>query len=183
MFMVAMKGMPGCGKSTISRALSKHLTWPVIDKDDVKDLFEDQMPGAGGLAYDIMFNIARRQLLQGLHVICDSPLSSLRGYQHAQEIAAETHASLVLIECCCCDEALWRDRINARQSLALPAHHQTDWEAFRASVYLTSAQASYPVSHPHLMVDTVRPLDECLVEIIGWLNDLAAANLTPPQTV
>jgi hypothetical protein len=30
---------------------------------------------AGALAYETMFNVVRRQLLQGLNVICDSPLA------------------------------------------------------------------------------------------------------------
>jgi len=34
--------------------------------NDVKDLLDNHMPEAGGLAYDIMFNIARRQLLIGI---------------------------------------------------------------------------------------------------------------------
>ena len=40
MLLVALKGMPGSGKSTLGRALSKQLGGPVIDKDDVKDLID-----------------------------------------------------------------------------------------------------------------------------------------------
>jgi hypothetical protein len=77
MWFIAMKGFAGSGKSTLSRALSKQLGWPVIDKDDVKDLLDGPAQAAGPLAYEIMFNIARRQLLQGLNVICDSPLTGI----------------------------------------------------------------------------------------------------------
>jgi len=92
MWLVVLKGLPGSGKSTIGRVLSKQLRWPLIDKDDARDLFENQTPRTGGLAYDIMFNIARRQLLQELSVICDSPLTGHMGYERAQAIAAETYA-------------------------------------------------------------------------------------------
>lgn len=38
--LIAFKGPPGAGKSTIARALSKQLGWPLIDKDDVKDVLD-----------------------------------------------------------------------------------------------------------------------------------------------
>jgi predicted kinase len=129
--LIALKGLSGSGKSTLGRALSKQLGWPLIDKDDVKDLLDGYIAEAGGLAYEIMFSIARRQLLQGLNVICDSPLVSSQSYQHARDIAAESSASLTVIECRCPDEWLWSQRIDGRKTFQLTAHHQTDWEAFK----------------------------------------------------
>src|SRR5258707_12806236 len=99
MWLIALKGLAGTGKSTLGRALSKQLGWPLIDKDDVKDLLDNHMPEAGGLAYDIMFNIARRQLLQGLNVICDSPLTNIRAYEHALSTAGEPHSLIAVLEC------------------------------------------------------------------------------------
>ena len=130
MWLIAMKGYPGCGKSTLSRALSEHRGWPLIDKDDVKDLLDGHAQAAGPLAYAIMFHIARRQLLQGLNVICDSPLTGSISYERAQRVVLETHASLAILECICSDESLWKQRINDRKTRQLPAHHQTDWDAF-----------------------------------------------------
>ncbi len=179
MWLMAMKGLSGSGKSTIGRALSKHLGWPLIDKDDVKDLLDGRLPEAGGLAYDIMFQIARRQLLQGLNVICDSPLTGRIAYAHAQTIATETYADLVLIECICSNESLWRQRIDARKTLGLPAHHQIDWDASQDYRRECHSQASYPIVHPHLVVDTVRPLHECLAQIIEWLEQIAASSNRP----
>jgi predicted kinase len=147
----------------------KQLRCPLIDKDDARDLFENQTPGTGGLAYDIMFNIARRQLLQELSVICDSPLTDQMGYERAQAIAAETNACLVLIECVCSDESVLRQRITARQTLGLPSHHQTDWNRFEEYRHFYFSQATYSITHPHLVVDTVKQLDECLMEITRWL--------------
>ena len=50
MWMIALKGFSGSGKSTLGRALSRQLGWPIIDKDDIKDLIDGRAPGAGGLA-------------------------------------------------------------------------------------------------------------------------------------
>jgi predicted kinase len=72
LFLIALKGLAGSGKSTLGRALSQHLNWPLIDKDDIKDILDGRAADAGGLAYEVMFRVVRRQLLQGLNVICDS---------------------------------------------------------------------------------------------------------------
>ncbi len=172
MWLIALKGLAGTGKSTLGRALSKQLGWPLIDKDDEKDLLDNHMPEAGGLAYDIMFNIARRQLLQGLNAICDSPLTNIRAHEHALSTAGEAHASMAVIECYCSDEAQWRSRLNARKALQLPAHHQTDWDAFQLIRLTLHDQADYLITVPHLLVDTVRPPQECLIGIMRWLEQI-----------
>ncbi|MFN8515963.1 MAG: shikimate kinase [Chloroflexia bacterium] len=69
---------PGSGKTTLARALSHQLRWPLIDKDDIRDLTDNEPPG---LSYNVMLNIGRRQLLQGLSVICDSPLGYRTTYE------------------------------------------------------------------------------------------------------
>lgn len=176
MQLVMLKGFPGSGKSTLGRALSRQLHWPLIDKDDVKDMFSEQVPDAGGLAYDVMLNIVRRQLLQGLDVICDSPLTHLITYERSQYIANETQASLVIVECFCSDELVWSQRINARKEHSLPAHHMVDWERVQAYHHQQLVEASYPITHPHLLVDTVRPLEMCVAEVIEWLDSLLNAN-------
>ncbi len=171
MWLIALKGLAGTGKSTLGRALSKQLGWPLIDKDDVKNLLDNHMPEAGGLAYDIMFNIARRQLLQGLNAICDSPLTNIRAHEHALSTAGEAHASMAVIECYC-PEAQWRSCLNARKALQLPAHHQTDWDAFQLIRLTLHDQADYLITVPHLLVDTVRPPQECLIGIMRRLEQI-----------
>jgi predicted kinase len=170
MWFIALKGLPGCGKSTVGRALSRQLGWPLIDKDDIKDILEARMPESGPLAYATMFSIARRQLLQGLDVICDSPLNFPVSYEKARSIAEETGATLAIIECRCSDPQAWQRRIDARKALHLPSHHQTDWQAFQAILPQMQATASYPIIDPHLIVDTARPLAEVVDEIVGWLE-------------
>ena len=170
MWFIVLKGLPGCGKSTIGRALSRRLGWPLIDKDDIKDILETQMPESGPLAYGTMFHVGRRQLLQGLNVICDSPLNFPVSYEKARAIASETGATLAIIECRCSDLQAWQRRIDARKALHLPAHHQTDWQALQAHLPAMRATASYPISDLHLVVDTVRPLAETVDEIVAWLG-------------
>ncbi len=170
MMLVALKGFAGSGKSTLGRALGRELGWPVIDKDDIKDVLDGHTPEANRLSYDIMLNVARRQLLQGTSVICDSPLNFRTLYEAAERVASETGALLVVIECCCPDEDVWSERINARKSLGLPSHHQTDWGSFQEYRQRVLPQTSYPITSPHLALETTRPLEELVAEALAWLQ-------------
>lgn len=180
MWLIVMKGPPGSGKSTIARALSRRLCYPLIDKDDILDILhrDEQVPDvldnnallASGLSYDVMFRVARRQLVQGLSVICDSPLTSIMGYRQAQTIAAEAHATLVIVEGYCSDTMQWSQRIDARKMLSLPSHHQTDWHALQSYLSYYRSESGYPITHPHLMIDTTNPLEQCVDTIVNWLE-------------
>lgn len=114
--------------------------------------------------YDIMFNIAHRQLLQKLPVICGSPLTSHMGYEHVQAMSTENNA-LLLIECISSDEVFLCQRVVARKTLGLPPHHQTDWNRFEAYRRFHLFQDAYLITHPQLVVDTAKPIEERLLEI------------------
>lgn len=173
--LLLMKGSAGTGKSTIARALAGQLGWPLIDKDDVKDMIDGQAPDAGRLAYAVMFQVARRQLDAGQHVICDSPLSYSSLYAEAKAIAATAGATVAVLATSCPDEAEWQRRIDQRKTLNLPAHHQTDWHAFQPVRSAWEASAAYPIDAPILTVDTTRPLDKLVSDAAGWLHSLAGA--------
>ena len=166
--LLPFKGAPGTGKSTLARAVGARLGWPVIDKDDVKDVLDGRAPEAGRLAYDVMLRVARRQLLLGASVICDSPFLRLV-YEKTSRIAVETGATMLVVECRCSDEARWRERIEARQALNLPAHHTTTWamvEAWQAR----TPDATYPIAEPHLVVDTAADLVMSTEQVMTWLR-------------
>lgn len=170
--LIAMKGHPGSGKSAVARALGRQLGIPVIDKDDIKDVLDNICQDSGGLAYTTMFNIARRQLLQNLSVICDSPLSEPAGYTAACCIAHDTTANLVVIECFCSSEEEWRRRIEQRSALRLPDHHVTSWPDLEAHLRRRHKVSNYAISEPHLVVDTVTSLNEVLFCIRTWLQNI-----------
>ncbi|SRR5579884_3924427 len=51
LWLLALRGFPGSGKSSLAGALSRALRWPLGDKDDVKDILHGQVADADGLSY------------------------------------------------------------------------------------------------------------------------------------
>jgi len=165
-----MKGLPGVGKSTLARALSRELAWPLIDKDDVNARLHARGITANGPAYDVMLALVDRQLAQGLSVVCDSPL--LRPtYENISALAASRRAPLAVIECYCSDETLWRERLQTRVGAQLPAHRIANWEALR-SYRQRHPDAAYPITGYHLLVDTAQPLPSLTARTLDWLRRL-----------
>ncbi|HEU4326564.1 MAG TPA: AAA family ATPase [Roseiflexaceae bacterium] len=171
--LIVFKGHPGVGKSTVARALGRTLGIAIIDKDDVKDVLAGACTNAGGLAYEVMFRVARRQLLQGLHAICDSPLSEELGYQNACAAAASAEAALVVIECICSDPVEWRSRIEQRAAQGLPTHQIDSWAALERHLERRSTSSRYPINHPYLLLDTIQPLEQEVARAIAWMREEA----------
>ncbi len=177
--LLALKGFPGVGKSAIARAVSLHFGWPLVDKDDLLDVLIHQHVDAGRLAYEAMWRVGRRQLLQGFSVVCDSPLSHPMGYRAARRIALETGATLAVLECRCSDEALWRERVTARAAGDLPAHRATTWDVLRHIRDHSADQAAYAIVDPLLVVDTAHGLEDNVGHVVDWLASLGARPEAP----
>lgn len=167
-WLVALKGHPGSGKSTVAAALSRACGWPILDKDDIQDTLDRHLESSGGPGYEIMFGVARRQLLHGISVILDSPFWKTT-YEHARALAEEVGARLVVVECQCADEAEWRRRIEGRQGAGLPARRTTSWDALQAYRARYDAEA-YAIEVPHLVVDTTVERSIIVARIRAWLD-------------
>ena len=168
--VMAMHGPPGVGKSTLARALSVHLGWPLLDKDDIKDLLDGHAEQAGALSYEILLRLAGRQLHQGVNVVCDSPLLA-RTYEGLRAIASAADARLLVVSCACPDEGAWEALVTARSGQGLPAHHTVDWAGVQR--FLSQPGAQYPIAVPHLALDTTRPLDDLVAEVLAWLSQMS----------
>ena len=166
--LLVFRGLPGSGKSTLARALGRRLGWVVLDKDDIKDVLDGEIAEAGALAYEIMWRVAGTQLDQGLSIICDSPLSQ-ESYDHALVLAHKYSVRLLLLECQCTDEVVWRQRLDQRKDDSrYGAHRICSWEALKRGQPLRAPV--FRARCPHLVLDTTNDLEGLVALALQWLE-------------
>ncbi|MEZ4865390.1 MAG: ATP-binding protein [Caldilineaceae bacterium] len=163
MYLVAMKGHPATGKSTLAHALAHTLHWPLLDKDDIKD-HTLGLPDANELAYAILWQIVATQLQLGVSVIVDSPLAYPTMYATAQTLATRYQAQLLVVETVL-DESVWRERLEARGPEE-STHKIRGWAAMQAHLQYYAGCWRYPIQpEQHLPVDTTLPLAQLVVAV------------------
>ncbi|CAI9089941.1 OLC1v1024599C1 [Oldenlandia corymbosa var. corymbosa] len=128
--IIAMKGHPGSGKTTLACSIAKALKCPLIDKDHFRDCTKeleqtlmlstpDQHQESSKnllneLSYQVMWQVASTQLSLGLSVVIDSPLSRPAHLDRLIRMAVDNEARLVIVECKPKNQDEWRRRIEMR---------------------------------------------------------------------
>ncbi|PIA37829.1 hypothetical protein AQUCO_03000398v1 [Aquilegia coerulea] len=159
--IIAMKGHPGTGKSTLAHAIATALRIPLIDKDDVRNHTHPLSTSSSAkqlndLSYLVIWQIAKTQVDMGLSVVIDSPLSCLAYLDHLKEIAAPVGAHVVIIECVSHDEAKWRQRLEERGTNDVASWHKPlTWYDLKKLVEKYDGCYNYDVGDvPKMVVDT-----------------------------
>jgi len=117
MQLIVLSGLPGSGKSTLAEGLSRILSFPVFSVDPIEAAMWRSglaKQSTGIAAYDVAIALADEHLRLGHSVIVDAvnPVEAPRAAWRS--LAAKYRADLKLIECVCTDEAVHRQRIEAR---------------------------------------------------------------------
>lgn len=155
-YLIAMKGHPATGKSTLAAALAQHLRWPLLDKDDIKDHLLALSEG-NGVAYAILWQLVERQLATGVSVVVDSPLAYPVGYATVCALAQRYQARLLVVETQL-EESLWHARLEARPAHA-SQHKIRGWQAMQTLLAHYADCWRYPIdSAHHWVVNTAQPL-------------------------
>ena len=164
MHLIAMKGHPATGKSTLARALARQQRWPLIDKDDVKD-HTANVPGGNVLAYDILWQIVETQLRLGMSVIADSPLSYPLSYETVQQLANRYGAKLWVVETRL-DSVVWLARLEARGQTSANNHRIDSWADMQALLARYDGCWNYEIApEQHILLDSSQPVEQ-LVEAV-----------------
>ena len=173
-FLIVFAGLPGSGKSTLSRAVARELHAVYLDKDTIKDaviavargLKTEQGPDlAGPISYELLVVLARDNLSLGLSVVLDSPAGYRQFREQVSELAKARRANLKLVECICTDESLLRQRVEAR-GRELPPYRARDWADYQSN------RARFEgLTERRLVVDTAETLGinvRKVLAYIGW---------------
>ncbi|KAG4173496.1 hypothetical protein ERO13_A11G061633v2 [Gossypium hirsutum] len=164
--IIAMKGHPGTGKSTLAHALASALKFPLVDKDDIRDStfpLHQQPQGSdtllNHLSYEAIWRVASTQLHLGISVIIDSPLSHRTHLDRLISLAASAGARLLIVECRPSDEANW--------------HKPNSWEELQELIKGYGGCTEYDVGDvPKMVVDTTAPnlgLEELVSSVVRFI--------------
>ncbi|KAI8002908.1 hypothetical protein LOK49_LG08G03400 [Camellia lanceoleosa] len=122
--IVAMKGHPCTGKSTLAELIADELKCTPIKLDDVRScitMLQQQQPlgdaqeSLNNLSFEIICQTALIQLRSGLSVVLDSPLLHRAHLDRLLELSTTTKLPLVIVECIPRDRVQWKLRLEKQQ--------------------------------------------------------------------
>jgi predicted kinase len=165
--LIVIAGLPGSGKSALADALSGRLTAFVVSVDPIENamLSAGVVPGweAGVGAYQVAGALAAHNLALGHPVIVDSVSDSEPARQTWWNAAAVTQAVVKVVEVRCPDATEHRRRLEARTR---PLTHiaEPTWSEVERR-----AAAYEPWSVPRLVLDSTRPVEFLVDEVVEYL--------------
>jgi predicted kinase len=147
--LIVFGGLPGTGKTTISRTLSRRLRAVYLRIDAIEQAIRNAGVLAGGVGvagYAAANALAEANLAVGLSVVADcvNPVRESRLAWRA--IAAAAKVPLVEVEVVCSDVAEHRRRVEERSS-DVPGLVPPDWSSVSRHIFEAWTE-------PHFVLDT-----------------------------
>ena len=170
-WLIALAGLPACGKSTLARQLARVLPAAILDKDPIRAAVFSPEDIEYSLAqddfcFDIMLQTALYLLAKGRPVILDGrPFSRRYQVERLASFAHENGLPLKLIEAVCPDEVA-HQRLEQDKSQGSHLAQNRD-----VAMYLKVKAQAEPINLPHLVVDTSQPLDEIVAICLDYIRN------------
>jgi predicted kinase len=154
--LIVFGGLPGTGKTTLSRELTRRFAATYIRVDAIEQTLRAAGHDVGSMGYVIANALAAENLRLGRVVVADcvNPVAASRdGWR---QTAMQSSARIAEIEVICSDAALHRQRAEARKS-DISGHALPSWQDIVGRHY-------EPWDRDHLVLDTANDSIDHLLE-------------------
>lgn len=133
--LIVVGGLPGTGKTTLCAEVGRRLSGVHLRVDAVEAPLIRAGIDVGPLGYEIVREVARTNLAAGMTVLVDlvNPLPVTRAMW--RELAADTGARLVVVECVLPDGGEHRRRVESRRP-DIPGQTVPTWDEVVARDYV-----------------------------------------------
>lgn len=126
--IIIIGGIPGTGKSTLAKALSKELNIPAFSKDELEAAISKKglcdSKSTNGIGYEIMSVLSENEIENGNSAIFEFIASRDRVTELWPRLLEIDYK---YIECICSNEDIHRERINSRKR-NLEGWYELEWE-------------------------------------------------------
>jgi len=161
--LVIFGGLPGVGKTTISKTLASKLKAAYLRVDTVEQILKSQANLDGPEGYMVCFAQATENLKLGMTVVADS-VNSIKITRDAwQEVAKKASVPFIEIELTCSNLAEHQKRVETRQA-DIAGHKLPTWQDVQKREY-------EPWLSKDLVFDTsVQIVDEIVEAIVQYVK-------------
>jgi len=166
--LIMVCGLPGTGKSFISKELAKRLDAEYLNSDSMrmkilsKRTYSEEEKAK---IYSMMAEEAGRFLKEGKNVIVDATFYLRKHRQMMRKVAGKEGSSFFAIECTLAEDKI-KQRLEKRKTEK--SESEADYE-----VYLKVKEIFEPLEQEHLAVDMSSAEDALgkVLDYMGWSNE------------
>ncbi len=178
--LILVNGIPGTGKTTISRKLAKGLDLPCVGKDDIKEFLFDHIEtdtierakDVGAVSFEMLYAFIQTSLSRGLSIIVECPFYYEFGHGRIAQIVAS--ATAICIEVYCdSDPTIRRQRFRDRQGT--PGRHPGHFDQHHINSQETDEEVAAKYAPlavgPVIRLDTTEFTDEAYKRMLKEVRD------------
>lgn len=162
--LVVVCGLPGVGKTAISRQVAGQLGATFLRIDTIEAAIVSMLaPFANNpVGYVVAGWVAADQLRSGRSVVADAVNNLRPARQGWTTVARDCAVPVRFIEVICSDVDEHRRRVESRTA-EMPGHGIPTWEQVQRRPW-------EPFTEPHLTIDNIADPDEHVATVLGWLT-------------
>lgn len=182
--VILIRGMPGIGKTTLATALATTMGFPLVMKDDVRDVavrWDKKLNDAilrsdpdsslrvdsNDMTYEVCFAIGLTQLRVGASgVIFESPLGRVQLGEKAVATFQTSGAYVVLVDCYA-ERSVWEARLATRTP-----HSHRPRDADQITDHYGGAIDYELETDAHIRIDTAVPTKESVEKVKNVIQTL-----------